>query len=111
MSLTCGAKGTRTPGLLHAISRHPVPRRPSPQVTVPDCLPGSARVRMGCGTFLRYGIGPRQEADNRVHAARRFAWYQQESNRRVSSALVSRKLGREGLRSGGRQAGRGLFCG
>ncbi len=54
MSLTCGAKGTRTPGLLHAISRQHVHPCLSPQVTVPQRAPGSAGVRAGCCTFLLY---------------------------------------------------------
>jgi hypothetical protein len=54
MSLTCGAKGTRTPGLLHAISRQHVHRCLSPQVTVPQRAPASAGVRAGCCTLLLY---------------------------------------------------------
>jgi hypothetical protein len=50
--LTCGAKGTRTPGLLHAISRQHVHPCLSPQVTVPERTSGSASVRGGCCTFL-----------------------------------------------------------
>jgi hypothetical protein len=54
-----GAKGTRTPGLLHAISRQHVHPRLSPQVTVPERTPGSAGVRTGCCTFLLYSpAGP-----------------------------------------------------
>jgi hypothetical protein len=49
-----GAKGTRTPGLLHAISRQHVHPCLSPQVTVPERTSGSASVRGGCCTFLLY---------------------------------------------------------
>jgi hypothetical protein len=52
--LTFGAKGTRTPGLLHAITRQHVHPCLSLQVTVLERLPRSASIRTGCGTFLLY---------------------------------------------------------
>jgi hypothetical protein len=52
--LTCGAMGIRTPDLLHAISRQHMHARPSPQVTVPACLPWPASVRTGCCTSVLY---------------------------------------------------------
>ena len=57
-----GAKGTRTPGLLHAIHRQHVHPRSSPQVTVPGGPYESARVRTGCGTFLLYSPGGPQQS-------------------------------------------------
>jgi hypothetical protein len=61
ISLTCGAKGTRTPGLLHAISRQHVHPRLSPQVTVPQRPPATARVPARCGTFLLYSPASPQQ--------------------------------------------------
>ncbi len=49
-----GAKGIRTPDLLHAISRQHVHRGTSVQVTVPGSTRPSRQVRTGCGTFLLY---------------------------------------------------------
>ena len=49
-----GAKGIRTPDLLHAISRQHVRRSTSVQVTVPGSARPSRQVRTGCGTFLLY---------------------------------------------------------
>jgi hypothetical protein len=49
-----GAKGIRTPGLLHAISRQHVHRSPSVQVTVPRRTLASAQIRTGCCTFPLY---------------------------------------------------------
>jgi hypothetical protein len=49
-----GAKGIRTPDLLHAISRQHVHRSTSVQVTVPGSARPSRQVRTGCGTFLLY---------------------------------------------------------
>src|ERR1017187_7492730 len=51
-----GAMGIRTPDLLHAISRQPVHRSPSPQVTVLSSAPGCALVRPGCGTSVLYSL-------------------------------------------------------
>ena len=59
--LTSGAKGIRTPDLLHAIRRQHVHPRPSPQVTVlprPSRSPASAC----CGTFLLYRCRPADTA-------------------------------------------------
>jgi hypothetical protein len=46
--------GIRTPDLLHAISRQPVHRSPSPQATVLSRPPEYAVVPVRCGTFLLY---------------------------------------------------------
>ena len=54
MSLTCGARGTRTPGPLLANRWQHVHRHPSPQLTVLERAPGSVRIRVGCCTFLLY---------------------------------------------------------
>ena len=54
-----GAKGTRTPGLLHAISRQHVHRSTSVQVTVPKRAHQSGQVRTGCCTFLLDGFEAR----------------------------------------------------
>ena len=54
MSLTCGAKGTRTPDPLLANNRQHVHPRPSPQVTVPERLSASLQIRTCCGTFVLY---------------------------------------------------------
>jgi hypothetical protein len=54
LSLTCGAKGTRTPGLLHAIHRQHVHQRLPPQVTVPERAGQSGQIRTGCCTFPLY---------------------------------------------------------
>ena len=53
-----GAKGIRTPDLLHAISRQHVHRRPSMQVTVPGRAHESSGIWAGCGTFLLYRAEP-----------------------------------------------------
>ena len=50
-----GAKGIRTPDLLHAIHRQHVHPCLSSQVTVPERAHQSGQVRTGCGTFLLYG--------------------------------------------------------
>jgi hypothetical protein len=47
-----GAKGIRTPDLLHAISRQHVHRSPSVQVTVPGRAHQSGQIRTGCCTFM-----------------------------------------------------------
>jgi hypothetical protein len=63
-----GAKGIRTPDLLHAISRQHVHPRPSMQVTVPGRAHESSGIRAGCGTFLLYRAEPaplRTPADTR----------------------------------------------
>jgi hypothetical protein len=49
-----GAKGIRTPDLLHAISRQHIRRSPSVQVTVPERVGRSGQVRTGCRTFPLY---------------------------------------------------------
>jgi len=49
-----GAKGIRTPDLLHAISRQHVHRCLSSQVTVPERAHRSGQVRTGCCTFALY---------------------------------------------------------
>jgi hypothetical protein len=49
-----GAKGIRTPDLLHAISRQAVHQRLSSQVTVPERAHQSGQVRTGCCTFPLY---------------------------------------------------------
>ena len=49
-----GAKGIRTPDLLHAISRQHVHQSTSAQVTVPGSAHQSRQVRTACGTFLLY---------------------------------------------------------
>ena len=55
ISLTCGgAKGIRTPDLLHAISRQHVHRSTSVQVAVPERAHQSGQVRTGCCTFPLY---------------------------------------------------------
>jgi hypothetical protein len=46
--------GIRTPDLLHAISRRPIHRSTSVQVTVPQRALQSAQVRVSCGTFVLY---------------------------------------------------------
>jgi hypothetical protein len=46
--------GIRTPDLLHAISRQPVHRSPSVQVTVLNRAPECEIVRPGCGTSVLY---------------------------------------------------------
>jgi len=57
MYLTCcGATEIRTPDLLHAISRQPVHRRASAQVTVLRRVRQSGVVRTGCCTFLLYPL-------------------------------------------------------
>ena len=55
---TGGAMGIRTPDLFHAISRQPVHRSPSPQVSVPERPPWSAPIRTCCGTWLLYSFRP-----------------------------------------------------
>jgi hypothetical protein len=57
MSLTCGAKGTRTPGLLHAISRQHVHRSTSVEVTVSGRALPSSGIQAGCCTFVLYSRG------------------------------------------------------
>jgi hypothetical protein len=49
-----GATGIRTPDLLHAISRQPVRRGPSPQASVQVRAPEFASVHAGCGTSALY---------------------------------------------------------
>jgi hypothetical protein len=67
LSVTCGAKGIRTPDLLHAISRQHVHRSTSAQVTVPGSAHPSRQVRTGCCTFLLYRpacpVSPRMVPD------------------------------------------------
>ena len=48
--------GIRTPDLLHAISRQPVHRSPSAQVSVLARAPECAIVRTRCGTFVLYAL-------------------------------------------------------
>ena len=63
-----GAKGIRTPDLLHAISRQHICSRPSTQVTVPGRAHESSGIRASCGTFLLYRAEPaplRSPADTR----------------------------------------------
>ena len=52
--LTSGSMGIRAPDLLHAISRRPIHRSTSVQVTVPQRALQSAQVRVSCGTFVLY---------------------------------------------------------
>ncbi len=54
MSLTSGAKETRTPDALLANNRQHVHQRPSPQVTVPERVSASLQIRTCCGTFVLY---------------------------------------------------------
>ena len=49
-----GAKGIRTPDLLHAINRQHIHRSPPPQVTVPERTRRSAGIQAGCGTSVLY---------------------------------------------------------
>ena len=57
MSVTCGAKGTRTPGLLHAISRQHIHSSTYVQVSVSGRAYQSSQIQAGCGTFLLYSPG------------------------------------------------------
>jgi hypothetical protein len=55
-----GAKGTRTPGLLHAIHWQAVHRSTSVQVTVPERADQSAQIRTGCCIFPLYESSSRR---------------------------------------------------
>ena len=61
MSLTCGAKGTRTPDPLVANNRQHVHPRLPPQVSVRARFWPSAGVRTCCGTFVLYMYKPQRE--------------------------------------------------
>jgi hypothetical protein len=70
-----GAKGIRTPDLLHAISRQHIRLRPSTQVTVPGRVHESSGIQAGCGIFLLYRAEPvplRTPADTRPVESLRF---------------------------------------
>jgi hypothetical protein len=67
-ALTCGAKGTRTSDPLLANNRQTVHPRPSPQVTVPERVSASLRIRTCCGTFVLYSP-PRSTPVRRLHCA------------------------------------------
>ncbi len=54
MFLTCGARGTRTPGPLLANRRQAVHLRLSPQLTVLRRASGSLQIRVRCCTFRLY---------------------------------------------------------
>jgi hypothetical protein len=77
MSLTCGAKGTRTNDPLLANNRQHVHRRPSPQVTVPQRVSAPARVRTFCGTSVLYSTEVRLPAGAQVgclHGTAGVSW-------------------------------------
>jgi hypothetical protein len=59
-----GAKASRTPGLLHAISRQHVHPCLSSQVTVPERAHQSGQVRTGCCTFALYRSARRTRPPN-----------------------------------------------
>jgi len=52
------------PDLSHAISRQPIHHSPSPQVTVPQRAPQSARVLVSCGTSVLYSPADPQQSRN-----------------------------------------------
>jgi len=53
-SLTCGAKGTRTPDPLLANRRQGIHRSPSPQLTLLERAPESVQIRACCCTSVLY---------------------------------------------------------
>jgi hypothetical protein len=71
MSLTSGAKGTRTPDPLLANNRQHVHPRPSPQVTVPERVSASLQIRTCCGTSVLYSRPWPMAASRRAAAPRR----------------------------------------
>ena len=58
MSLTCGARGTRTPGPLLANRRQGIHSSMYVQVSVSGCAQRSSGILAGCCTFLLYTFSP-----------------------------------------------------